>query len=203
MRGALLGCLLAACDPLADAGYVGEPMFTLVGTVTSPATEDAAGGLALMWQDSGGAGGPGVAATTVPVAIEFPSTFRVSVPVPPPDAARFTFDDVELAEAYVFAVADPEAARLAARGLDRTHVLVYASADVAAGTLAADYLGGPMSAGYHLRRYTPVAEPAPAQRAMIERCVQSGAPRAACEVRRRYGLLPAVDDEHLKIVVSP
>jgi len=38
--------------------------------------------------------------TTVPVEIEFPSTFRVSVPLPPPAIVRFAFDDsdVELAE---------------------------------------------------------------------------------------------------------
>jgi len=39
-------------------------------------------------------------------------------------------------------------------GADRTHALIYTSADVAAGTLAAMYLGGPVTAGFHLRRYT-------------------------------------------------
>ena len=199
MRGILLLCL-AACDPLADAGYVGEPLFTLTGSFATPPAPDApVGGVALMWQDTAAAGGPGIAATTVPVALEL-STFRVSVPVPPPDAARFAFDGVELAEAYVHVVEDPDAARPVARGLARTHVLVYASADVDAGTQAAEYLGGPMSAGYHLRRFVP-AEPTVAQQIMIDRCAEIS-PRAACAKRRAYQLHAAADDEHLRIVVT-
>src|SRR5215207_9670252 len=104
MRRAMLVCLLAGCDPLAGGGYVGEPMFTLTGTFVATGKTPDVGGLALMWQDSGGAGGPGIVATTVPVEIAFPSTFRVSIPLPPPAVVRFAFDDVELAEAYVFVV---------------------------------------------------------------------------------------------------
>ena len=196
--------LLAACDPLASKGYVGEPMFTLVGTL-STTSPDETGGVALMWQDTGGAGGPGVAVTTVPVEIAFPSTFHVAVPLPPPDAARFAFDDspVEIAEAYVYVVGDLGAARPSPRGLDRTHVLVYATGDVAAGTLAADYLGGPVTAGYHLRTFGEVATPGAAQQTMIDRCAASGSTRAACGVRRGYQLRETADDDYLRIVVSP
>ena len=204
MRRALLCWLLAGCDPVADRGYVGEPMFTLVGTFVSTG-QVSVGGLALMWQDSGGAGGPGVATTTVPVEIEFPSTFRVSVPLPPPAIVRFAFDDsdVELAEAYVFVVEDPDAMRPIPHGLDRGHALVYASADVAPDTQAADYLGGPVTAGYHLRRFAANAEPAGAQRTMIDRCVASGASAVACGARRAYQLAAASDDDPLRIVVTP
>ena len=125
-RVALALCLAGGCDSLAGHEYVGEPMFTLVGTLESNArtADDPVGGLALMWQDTAGPGGPGVAATAVPVAIEFPTTFRVAVPLPPPDQARFGFDDspARLAEAYVFVVADPASPRLIPRGLDRVHV---------------------------------------------------------------------------------
>lgn len=193
--------MLAACDPLADNGYVGDPLFTLVGTLAT-APGESADGIALMWQDPAGARGPGVATTALPVALEFPATFRVAVPVPPPGSARFAFPDssVELAEAYIYAVADPGAARPLARGLDRTHVLVYASGDVGDGTLAADYLGGPVAAGYHLRRFTPVATAAPAQAMMIERCATTSL-ATACNARRSYALAAAADDEQLRIVV--
>jgi hypothetical protein len=202
MRGGLIVCVLAACDPLADSRYVGDPLFTLVGTV-STGSSDAVGGVALMWQDTAGAAGPGVAATTVPVSLEFPTTFRVSVPLPPPDVARFAFGDgdVELAEAYVFIVAEHDAAHPTARGLDRGHALIWASADVFAGSLAADYLGGPVTAGYHLRRFVFVSEPALAQRTMIERCAVAS-PATACSTRRGYALVAAADDEQLRIVVS-
>lgn len=202
MRRAVLCLLLAGCDSLADREYVGEPMFTLRGTFVATGEVPDVRGLALMWQDSGGAGGPGIAATTLPVEIEFPSTFRIAIPLPPPAHVRFAFDDVELAEAYVFVVEDPEAERPVARGLDRAHAVVFASADVAADSPAADYLGGPLAAGYHLRRYTTNA-PAAAQLVMIDRCIASGATAAACKARRAYQLAQAGDDEALRIVVTP
>ncbi len=129
---------LSGCDSLASSDYVGQPLFTLTGTFVSTTTapQDPVGGLALLWQDPSSAGGPGVAATTVPVAVAFPSTFHVDVPVPPPDAARFAFPDadVTLAETYVFVVADPTAAQLEPCGTDHGHALIYASADVIAST---------------------------------------------------------------------
>lgn len=203
MRRVLWIVALAGCDRIADRGYVGEPMFTIVGSFAAP-PEASVGGVALMWQDSAGAGGPGVAATIVPVELEFPATFRVAVPVPPPDAARFVFDDsdVELAEAYVHVVEDPEAARPVTRGLSRTHVLVYASGAVGEGTQAAQYLGGAIDAGYHLRRFVRDAAPGGAQQVMIDRCAAVSL-RAACAVRRAYRLAAAADDEHLRIVVAP
>ncbi len=196
------GCLIG-CDSLAPKDYVGEPMFTLTGSfATTTAPADPVGGVALLWQDAGGAGGPGVVATTVPVELAFPATFRVDVPVPPPDDARFAFDGdaAELAEAYVYVVG--EGPDLAPRGAERGHVLVFASRDVAPGSLAADYLGGPMSAGYHLRRFVAGA-PGAAQAQMIDRCVASGASRDACTARRDYQLAPIADDDPLRIVVLP
>lgn len=203
MRRVLIACVLAGCDPLADSSYVGDPLFTLVGTLAA-APGESADGIALMWQDPTGARGPGLATTALPVAIEFPATFRVAVPVPPPDEARFTFSDspVAIAEAYVFVVADPQAPRPIARGVDRTHVLVYATGDVEAGTLAADYLGGPLRAGYHLRRFTPVTAVTPAQAQMIERCATTSL-ASACSARRSYALVAADDGEQLRIVVAP
>jgi hypothetical protein len=201
MRRVLLAATcLTGCDSLASKDYVGEPLFTLAGSFASTPT-GAVGGVALLWQDARGAGGPGVAATTVPVALAFPASFRVDVPVPPPNTVRFQLDDgVALAEAYVYVVAD--AAQLAPRGSDRGHVLVFASADVADGTLSADYLGGPISAGYHLRRFA-AGTPGTAQAQLIERCVAGGAARDACTTRRSYQLAPIGDDDPLRIVVTP
>lgn len=191
---------VASCDPLASTDYVGEPMFTLAGTLSSP--DDRVGGVALLWQDPHGAGGPGIATTAVPVALEFPAAFRVSIPTPPPAVARFEIDNIELAEAYVHAIVDPAAARPEPRGLARTHVLVFASSDVPAGSGAAAYLGGPLAAGYHLRAYVATETPR-AQQSLIDRCVFAGWSRRACEVRRAYDLAPAADDASLIIEVMP
>ena len=196
------GAACAACDPIANADYVGAPLITLTGTFTST-TDDPVGGVALMWQDSAGAAGPGVVATALPVSVEFPATFHVQVPVPPPDSARFSFADggPSLGEAYIYVVQDPHAAQLVPLGLERTHVLVYADGDVAPGSLAADYLGEPLTAGYHLRRFSPVTTPGTAQQALIDRCTANGDPVAACRVRRGYQLQPIADDDPLQIAV--
>lgn len=209
MRGTIVvaAALLAGCDPLAGSDYVGQPMFTLKGSFASKANAptSSVGGVALLWQDAQGAGGPGVAATTVPVSIEFPAAFDVAVPGPPPAGARFALGagEPELAEAYVYVVADVSAPRQSTRGMDREHVLVWASGDVAEGSPSAGYLGGPMTAGYHLRRFQPMAAVAPAQRVLIERCVASGAARGACETRRAYQLEAITDEARLAIEVSP
>jgi len=205
MRFVLLA-MLCACDSLASADYVGEPMFSLTGTfAAAPAPADPLGGVALVWQDPAGPGGPGIASTIVPVSVEFPATFKVAVPGPPPQIARFAFgdSDVELAEAYVYVVADASSPQLTPRGSDRTHALIYASGDVAPGSLAADYLGGAVGKGYHLRAYSPATPPAPGQGAMIERCVATGGGRAACTTRRAYRLDDVGDSDPLRIAVMP
>jgi hypothetical protein len=206
MRGTVLAALLlVGCDPLADSDYVGQPLFTLSGSFADGANAPAGAvaGVALFWQDAHGAGGPGVAATVVPVAVDFPASFTVSVPAPPPATARFRLGDgPQLAEAYVYMVGDVHAPRATPLGSDRTHVLVWASDDVAPGTAAADYLGGAMTAGYHLRRFTPTAAPGAAQAQLIDACAATGARRTACEIRRAYQLQPMVDDDRLRIEVA-
>ena len=203
LRLLLVFCI--GCDALAPSDYVGEPLFTLEGTfaTTTNAPEDPLGGVALLWQDPSGPDGPGVASTTVPVAIQFPASFHVDIPVPPPEAARFTFadSDVAIAEAYVFVV-ETTADHVVPRGGERVHVVVWASADVADGSLAADYLGGAITAGYHLRTFVP-ATAGMAQRAMIDRCIAGGARQRACELRRGYQLATSGDHDRLAITVSP
>ena len=197
---------LAGCDSLAAGDYVGEPLFTLQGTfaTTANAPDDPLGGVALLWQDTRSADGPGVATTVVPVAIQFPASFRVDIPVPPPEAAKFTFpdSDVQIAEAYVFVV-ETSGAKVTPRGGERIHAVVWASADVTAGSQAADYLGEAVGAGYHLRRFTPVTTAGTGQRTLIERCVADGGARHGCEARRAYQLAAVSDRDRLAITVAP
>ena len=203
MRAAIGLVLLAACDPLAGTGYVGEPIFTLSGTFdVKSSTQDPGAGIALMWQDAAGANGPGVAATVVPVTVEVPASFRVSVPVLPPDASRFDLGDGAIAEAYVFLVADPSATPLVPRGVDRRHALVWTASDIADGTPTAAYLGGATTAGYHLRHFSSQPVPPPQQQALLSRCVTGGADPAACQARRAYALGTIADDDPLVIVVT-
>lgn len=196
--------VLSGCDPLASSDYVGEPMFTMSATlVTATKQTPEAGGIALAWQDPGGAGGPGVATTVVPVKTRLDGV-TISVPLPPPLAARFAFDDsdVELAEAFVLLVDDSVGDRPVPHGISRDRVLVFATGDVRAGTKAADYLGGPMTAGYHLRKLGH-GTLGPAQQLMIDRCVAAGSTIAACAARRDYQLEAADDTGPVRIVVTP
>src|SRR6266481_7469470 len=85
-----LATLFCACDPQADAGYLGEPLMTLQGHVTSsgpmPALE-----AAMLWQR----GAPPSTndqelATRAPVQTGFPARFTLHLYQPPPAAARRT-----------------------------------------------------------------------------------------------------------------
>nr|HEX4317966.1 hypothetical protein [Kofleriaceae bacterium] len=198
--------ILGGCDALAGSDYVGEPLITLSGSFAVPAgaatTGDLPASVALLWQDAAGAGGPGGVVTSLPIQTSPPARFTAAVPVVPPAAARFSLDGIELAEAYVYLI-DTSAGPVVARGRDRGHALIYASADVPAGSLAADYLGGPVSAGYHLRAFAPAATPGAAQQQMIARCVTGGAIASACTARRAYALSAAGDRDPLTVDVSP
>ncbi|MFT3698244.1 MAG: hypothetical protein QM831_34195 [Kofleriaceae bacterium] len=204
MRGVLWLGLLIGCDSLASNDYVGESLFSLDGAflTASNAPEDPLGGVALYWQDPAGPGGPGVATTIVPVALAFPTSFHVDIPVPPPAVAKWSLDPgIDLAEAYIYVV--ETGSRPVPRGSERTRAVIWASADVAAGTASADYLGGPITAGYHLRTFAAATTAGAAQTQMIDRCVASGALPGACEIRRAYQLSPADDHGRLAITVSP
>jgi hypothetical protein len=192
------------CDPLADNTYVGEPLITLEGSFSETIrTIHVDGKLALLWQDADTAGGPGAHVIVVPFALGSLGTFTAPVPVPPPPGAMFGFDDAgpELAEAYVHLVTHvPITTSEFDLGLDPVHVLVFAQRDIVDGD-AAGYLGGAVTAGYHLRRFTPTNTPGPAQRQLIERCVANTGNRAACETRRGYQLDADNDGAALRIVL--
>jgi len=100
-------------------------------------------------------------------------------------------------------VVETSGSKVVPHGGERVHAVVWASGDVADGTQAADYLGGALTAGYHLRTFTPVATVGAGQRALIERCVSDGAARHACEARRAYQLAGAGDQDRLAITVAP
>jgi hypothetical protein len=204
MRAVLLAVATSACDPLVDAAYTGEPLFTLKGTLSEamrPHDTDAQ--IALLWQDPRTAGGPGVDAAVIPFELDALGSFTAEVPAQPPAAAWFAFDDggPRLGEAYLHVVTHvPLATSEFDLGSDLTHVLVYADRDVAGGS-ASEYLGGDVVAGYHLRSFTVTTEPTAAQRELIARCVANTGDPVACEARRAYRLDPVDDATALRIVL--
>jgi hypothetical protein len=203
-RAVLLVVAASACDPLVDNGYTGQPLFTLQGTLAEAMRpHDAAAELALLWQDPATAAGPGVETAVLPFQLDALGSFTADIPVQPAGEAWFAFDDggPRLGEAYLHVVSQvPVASSDFDLGLDPVHVVVYADADVVGGA-AADYLGGDVTAGYHLRRFAATAEPGAAQRQLIARCAANTADPDACAARRAYRLDPIDDETALRIIL--
>jgi len=201
---ALLAVATCACDPLVDDTYTGQSLFTLEGTLAEAMRpHDADPELALLWQDPETAGGPGVEAAALPFALDALGSFTAQIPIAPPAGAWFGFDDggPRLGEAYLHVVSHvPVTTTEFDLGLDPVHVVVYADRDVAGGA-ASDYLGGDVTAGYHLRRFAVTAEPGAAQRELIARCVATTGDQDACAARRAYRLEPIGDATALRIVL--
>jgi hypothetical protein len=201
---ALAGLAVIGCTPLADQSYAGEALFAMAGTFSAtraPIEVDAR--LALLWQDAETAGGPGIATTPIPFTVGAFGVFRAEVVAVPGERARFTFaaDGPVLAEAYLHVVlANPVAPTDQDLGVEAAHVVIHADRDVDGGD-AADYLGGPVAAGYHLRRFTTTDQPGAAQRALIDRCVARTGDRPACTAGRAYQLGAVDDAEPLRITL--
>ncbi len=166
-RAAALLLVLAACDPQADSGYLGEPLVTLQGEAVSshplPPLE-----AAMLWQR-----GPPPSiddqdlATRAKVQAGFPATFTLHLYQPPPFAARRSLQPGEAIFARANAAAVP--AGIAATdlgpaaspgslgyGVDANHWIVYLASDVAKGSLMEWWLGLPLPAGFHLMRVAAV-----------------------------------------------
>src|SRR5882724_2358069 len=186
-----LATLFCACDPQAEAGYLGEPLMTLQGHVTSsgpmPALE-----AAMLWQR----GEP-----------------------PPPGAARRSLLPGEVTYARANAGAVPygiaagavgalPASANGAYGIDANHWVVYVASDVPARSLTAWWLGAPLPAGFHLLRVAAV-NPQCITPAQLDACVvdltQRGVPDDGTDrpgtarffCRATYRLSPALPGEQL------
>jgi hypothetical protein len=176
---ALTATLMAsiwACDPQADSKYLGEPLVTLRGQVTSstplPPLE-----AAMLWQR----GAPPSTndqelATRAPVQTGFPASFTVHLYQPPPARARRTLAPGEVTFARANAGAVPPgmaeeaavgppaagpmgtggaAGGAVGYGIDAMHWVVYLESDVPPQSLTAWWLGTPLKAGFHFLRATP------------------------------------------------
>jgi len=157
--------LAAACDPQADPGYQGEPLATLRGTVVSavPSPPDDLDAV-LVWTVSSGspdyAVGQGAA-----IAGDFPATFRLDGFTRPPELALNDYGPVEprLGVAYTAALppgTDFSEEPTGSIGLSEDYLLVYLDAAAPAGSGVAEFLGGPLAAGYHLMKVIDVDDPA-------------------------------------------
>jgi len=214
-----LAALLYACDPLADTGYLGEPLLTLQCHVTRsgpmPSLE-----AAMPWQrgDPPSTGDQELA-TRAPVEAGFPARFTLHLYQPPPSAARRSLVPGEVTYARANAGAVPYGIAAGAvgalpgpanqgYGIDANHWVVYLASDVPARSLTAWWLGAPLPAGFHLLRVAAV-NPQCITPAQLDACVvdltQRGVPDDGTErpgttrffCRASYRLSPALPGEQL------
>jgi hypothetical protein len=178
--------LVAACDAQVDGTYAGEAYVRLRGVAVAFDADVAIDGAMARWTSQSGAqldAGP-----TTPLPLEWsPPALAVPVVSLPPDDARFGFagEPARIAEATLFVT---HGDKVVGEALDIA--LVYVDADVAAGSMAANYLGGAVASGFHLRDVRPTANLTPAQADLALRCGDT----AACEQPRLYRLVPIPDD---------
>lgn len=161
-----LAALSCGCDPQAGGGYLGEPLATYDGYVSSAGVAPLEA--AMLWQR-----GPPPStddqelATRAPVETGFPARFTLRLYQPPPAAARRTLAAGEVPYARANAAAVPQGiaalsigglptASNAAYGLDPRHWIVYLPSDVPSGSLMEWWLGGALAAGFHLLSVAPV-----------------------------------------------
>ena len=178
--------LLAACDAQVDGSFGGDPYVRLRGVAVAFDADVTIDGAMVRWTLQSGAqldAGP-----TTPLPLEWaPPALVVPVVSLPPDGAMFGFagEPARIAEGTLFVT---HGDRIVGEALDVA--LVYSDGDVAAGGLAANYLGGAVAPGFHLRDVRPTANLTPAQADLALRCGDT----EACEQPRLYRLVPVEDD---------
>ena len=159
----LLAVLMLGCDAQTDANYLGDPLVTLQGRVESsgplPPLE-----AAMLWQR----GPPPTQndqelATRAPVQSGFPATFTLRLYRPPPTEAIRTLAPGEVSWARANAAAVPYGVAATQVGglspatnpsyvVDAAHWVMHVEQAVPPNSLTEWWLGGALSAGYHLMR---------------------------------------------------
>jgi hypothetical protein len=161
----LLAVLMLGCDAQTDANYLGDPLVTLQGRVESsgplPPLE-----AAMLWQR----GPPPTEndqelATRAPVQSGFPATFTLRLYRPPPTEAIRMLAPGEVSWARAHAAAVPYGVAATQVGglspatnpsyvVDAAHWVMHVEQAVPPSSLTEWWLGGALSAGYHLMRVT-------------------------------------------------
>lgn len=169
--------LVAGCDGQAGAGYNGQPLAVLMGTVQNqsgvpPAQQIDA---ALLWRAHGSTSSDTIMSAT-PVTIEklFPAQFTISVYLPPPPTT-FAQSTLPYAVADVGAIVHGASAVDIASGaavLGRLGdpLLFYFKSDVPHGLMEQQY--GGLKKGYHLMSRQQTVDPSTLSQAQIDDCAR-------------------------------
>jgi len=179
----LLGALAimgsAGCDSLAAPDYAGVALVSLKGMASSSSGGDPVtkSGIlaAALWQGTSYRGPIGF--SRLALRLEFPEFWIDIVSLPAPnDQFALAKGEPTIAEGYLHIVASdsataPQPGDIVATDYD--HALVYVSAPLPPVSAASAYLGGVITAGFHVMTRTPVDSLTPAAQLMVQRCVES------------------------------
>jgi hypothetical protein len=202
--------VLSACDAQVDPDYPGEPIASLVGTVTNEMQSRSATDpvVVLLWMNENTPGGPDTFyGETAAVSGQFPADFTLDVFTPPPDFVLNDFtaggqrpDESRVGTAAI-AVVDGQAIAAFERGEEPAadallggadkHVLVYVDKDIQPGTFGEYFLDGQLSAGFHVMDVERLTE---AQQQQVDQCRAQAVDEAQ---RRACGPDSAFDRLHL------
>ncbi|WP_437807515.1 hypothetical protein [Sorangium sp. So ce1078] len=158
---------LLACDGQVDPGYRGEPLATIEGAIVDEGGVDTSGlytailNYNFLIDDFSHI-------DSAPVIGSFPAEFRIDLSVPPPAEVLndFTLGGTRPSESrfsvgYIAVLhegMDPNTELGSIAGLAEDYMLVYVETDVQPGTQSERFLGGALSAGYHLMKWAPMTE---------------------------------------------
>ncbi|KYF78855.1 hypothetical protein BE11_30720 [Sorangium cellulosum] len=159
--------LLLACDAQVDPEYRGEPLATIRGAIV----------------DSGGVDSGDLYTAILnynfliddvshidiaPVTGSFPAEFTIDLNVPPPVEVLNDFtrggtlpSESRFSTGYIAVLhegMDPNTDPGSIAGLAEEYMLVYVETDVQPGTQSERFLGGALTAGYHLMKWRPMTE---------------------------------------------
>jgi hypothetical protein len=167
--------LLFGCDPAISSDYMGEPIASLRGTITSDFSEAPPEAEVILawvnWRSDPGT----VVGTRVPVEGDFPAGFTLTLHLPPPYVAlnvlpedRYAgLDEPMLGVAWILVLrkgavppyqnvlqhADIKAVQPGdVLGWAEDHVFVWVDSDVPEGSWAEEILSGTPPSGFHLMR---------------------------------------------------
>lgn len=160
--------LLLACDAQVDPEYRGEPLATIQGAIVDDGGVDTSDlytailNYNFLINDFSHI-------DSAPVVGSFPAEFTIDLSVPPPAEALndFTLGGARPSESrfstgYIGVLhegMDPNVEAAAAiAGLAEEYMLVYVETDVQPGTESERFLGGALTAGYHLMKWRPMTE---------------------------------------------
>jgi hypothetical protein len=155
----------AACDPKVDSEYRGEAILSIYGAVAGEEMEsdDELVAYASWYWYEGDTDNPEGESESqaMKVTADYPFKFRIDIYEPPSKLGEIDGVRISLAWLYVLNAPYPEpgvGGFVPFYAMADRHMLVYLEDDAEPGSIAAEFLHGPLPAGFHVMEARPRAD---------------------------------------------